>query len=119
MLDHLLSAEETLEVAARDFDPSACGGDETVAFLEKLGAIRRLTDGMIAKAAKRLDDTAEHTRHTDRSAAELCARVTGVSTGEAKRAIEVAAKLEALPATDAAVRAGKLSSRATDLIVGA
>lgn len=118
-MNSLLSAESALEVAARDFDPSACGGAETVAFLEKLGAIRRLTDGMIAKGAKRLEDTAEHTRHTDRSAAELCARVTGVSSGEAKRAIEVAAKLEALPVTDAAVRAGKLSSRATDLIVGA
>src|SRR6476620_10636483 len=82
MLNSLLSAESALEVAARDFDPSACGGAETVAFLEKLGAIRRLTDGMIAKAAKRLEDTAEHTRHTDRSAAELCARLTGVSAGE-------------------------------------
>jgi hypothetical protein len=119
MLNSLLSVESALEVAARDFDPSACGGAETVAFLEKLGAIRRLTDGMIAKAAKRLEDTAEHTRHTDRSAAELCARVTGVSAGEAKRAIEVAAKLESLPATDAAVRAGKLSARAADLIVSA
>jgi hypothetical protein len=119
MLNSLLSAESALEVAARDFDPAACSGAETVAFLEKLGAIRRLTDGMVAKAAKRIEDTAEHTRHTDRSAAELCARVTGVSSGEAKRAIESATKLEALPATDAAVRAGKLSARATDLIVGA
>ena len=74
---------------------------------------------MVAKVAKRVEDTAEHTRHRDRSAAELCARVTGVSSGEAKRAIEVAAKLEALPATDAAVRAGRLSARATDLIVAA
>ena len=119
MLNSLLSAESALEVAARDFDPSACSGAETVAFLEKLGAIRRLTDGMVAKAAKRIEDTAEHTRHTDRSAAELCARLTGVSSGEAKRAIEVVAKLEALPATDAAVRAGRLSARATDLIVAA
>jgi hypothetical protein len=87
--------------------------------LEKLGAIRRLADGMLAKAAKRVEDTAEHTRGTDRTAAELCARVTGVSPGEAKRAIEVAGKLESLPATDAAVRAGSLSARAADLIVSA
>jgi hypothetical protein len=74
---------------------------------------------MVAKAAKRVEDTAEHTRGTDRNAAELCARVTGVSAGEAKRAIDTAAKLESLPATDAAVRAGTLSVRQTDLIVAA
>jgi hypothetical protein len=42
-----------------------------------------------------------------------------VTSGEAKRAIDVAGKLKALPATDAAVRAGALSTRQTDLIVGA
>jgi hypothetical protein len=119
MLDHLLSAEKALEVAARDFDPSTCSGSDAVKIMERLGAQRRLIDGMLAKVAKRIEDTAEHTRHRDRSAAELCTRVTGVSTGEAKRAIEVAAKLESLPATDAAVRAGTLSARATDLIVSA
>jgi hypothetical protein len=119
MLNSLLSAESALEVAARDFDPGAWSGAEALAVVEAAGVVRRLVDGILAKAAKRLEDTAEHTRHSDRSAAELCARVTGVSSGEAKRAIEVAAKLEALPATDAAVRAGKLSARAADLIVAA
>jgi Domain of unknown function (DUF222) len=119
MLTSLRSARSALEVAARDFDLATTSGADAVTVLEELGAQRRLIDGMTAKAAKRVEDTAEHTRRLDRSAAELCARVTGVSSGEAKRAIEVAAKLEALPATDAAVRTGRLSARATDLIVSA
>jgi hypothetical protein len=119
MFKSLLSACSALEAAARDFDPSSCSGAEAVEVMAKLGAVRRLADGMLAKAAKRVEDTAEYTRGTDRNAAELCARVTGVSAGEAKRAIEVAGKLESLPATDAAVRAGTLSARATDLIAAA
>ena len=121
MLNTLRSARSALEVAARDFDPSACSG----AGSDRSGRGDRarsggLIDGMLAKAAKRVEDTAAYTYEgIDRNAAELCARVTGVSSGEAKRAIEVAAKLESLPATDAAVRAGTLSARATDLIVAA
>ncbi|MGZ6969623.1 MAG: HNH endonuclease signature motif containing protein [Acidimicrobiia bacterium] len=119
MLDSLRSVRSALEVAARDFDPRACSGAEAIAFVQELGAIRRLTDGMVGKAAKRVEDTAAYTYKNDRNAAELCERVAGVAPGEAKRAIEVAGKLEALPATDAAVRAGKLSARAAELIASA
>ena len=119
ILGRVRSARSALELAARDFDLSSWSGSDAVVLLEELGAQRRLIDGMLAKAAKRVEDTAEHTRRLDRSAAELCARVTGVSSGEAKRAIAVAGKLETLSATDAAVRAGRLSARATDLIVSA
>ena len=117
-MDDLRTARTALESAARGFDPSACTGDDAIAVVEEIGAIRRLADGVLGKAAKRVEDTAAYTYKNDRNAAELCARVTGVSSGEAKRAIEVAAKLECLPATDAAVRAGRLLARAVELIVG-
>ena len=115
--DDLRHARSAIEAIARDFDPAACTGDDAVACVKELGIIRRLTDGMVAKAAERVEDTAAHAYGSDRSAAELTERLVGVSSGEAKRAIETAAKLEALPATAAAVRAGKLSMRQTDLIV--
>ena len=118
-MDDLLDISAALERAARDFDARACSGQEAVAFVEVLGRQRRLIDGMLGKAAKRVEDTAASTYGGDRNAAELVERVAGVATGEAQRAIAVAAKLEALPATDAAVRAGKLSSRQADLIVAA
>ncbi len=115
--DDLRTSRTALESAARGFDPSACSGQEAIDLVEELGRIRRLADGMLGKAAKRVEDTAAYTYGNDRNAAELCSRVTGVSTGEAKRAIEVAGKLESLPETDAAVRAGQLSARSAELIV--
>jgi hypothetical protein len=117
--DDLRTARTALESAARGFDPSTCNGQEAIDLVEELGVQRRLLDGMLGKAAKRVEDTAAYTYKNDRNAAELCARLVGVASGEAKRAIEVAGKLESLPATDAAVRAGKLSARAADLIVAA
>jgi Domain of unknown function (DUF222) len=119
MLSSLRSVRAALEAAARDFDPSSCSGQDAIAFVAELGVIRRLTDGIIAKSLKRVEDTAAYVRPGDRNAAELCTRLVGVGSGEAKRAIETAAKLEALPATDAAVRAGQLSARQADLIVAA
>ncbi len=115
-MDDLLHARTALEAAARGFDPSACSGDDAIAIVEEIGSIRRLADGMLGKAAKRVEDTAAYTYKNDRNAAELCQRLTGVCTSEAKRAIDVAGKLESLPATDAAMRAGTLSSRQADLI---
>lgn len=119
MLQTLRSARSTLESAARGLDAGALSGAQAARLVEELGAIRRLTDGMLAKAAKRVAETNAHVRHGDRSAAEWCARVVGVGTGEAKRAIESAAKLEALPATDAAVREGRLSAPQAELIASA
>jgi Domain of unknown function (DUF222) len=115
-MDDLRSARTVLESAAGGFDPARFGGDDAIACMKELGAIRRLTDGMVAKTAKRVEDTAAHTYGTDRSAAELTSRLVGVTSSEAKRAIATAAKLEALPTVDAAVRAGTVSGRQADLI---
>jgi hypothetical protein len=115
--DDLVAARSALEGAARDFDPSACSGDEAVRVVEVVGTILKLADGILGKAAKRVEDTAAHVHERDRNATELGQLLTGRSTGEVRRAIDLAAKLEALPATDAAVRAGRLSSRSADLIV--
>jgi hypothetical protein len=105
-----------LESAAARFDPSSCSGTDAIAIVTEIGSLRRLTDGLLGKAAKRVEDTAAHTYGSDRSAEELCERLVGVGSGEAKRAIEVAGKLESLPATDAAMRAGTLSVRSAALI---
>jgi hypothetical protein len=115
-MDDLRTAELALETAARGFDPSSCSGQDAIDVVEKIGRIRRLTDGLLGKAAKRVEDTAAHTYGSDRSASELCERLVGVAPGEAKRAIETATRLESLPATDAAMRSGTLSSRSAELI---
>jgi hypothetical protein len=112
-------ARASAAAAAERLDAAALSGTEAVQLLSALGTVRRLVDGLVARVAKRVDDTAAHTRGTDRSAAELTARVVGVSAGEARRAIDTAARLEHLPETDAAVRAGTLSAQAAELVAGA
>ncbi len=118
IMEDLRHARSALEAAAADFDPSACSGEDAIAVVEEIGAIRRLSDGVLGQAAKRVEDTAAYTYKNDRNAAELCSRVTGVSTGEAKRAIDVAGKLESLPETASAVRSGDVvgSGRGPDRI---
>jgi Domain of unknown function (DUF222) len=115
-MDDLRTAESALGTAAAGFDASVCTGREAIDLVEVLGRQRRLIDGMIAQAAKRVEDTAAYTYDGHRNTGELCEKLVGVSSGEAKRAIETATKLEALPAVDAAMRAGRLSSRQADLI---
>jgi Domain of unknown function (DUF222) len=116
IMDDLRNARMLLESAAAGFDPASCSGTDAIAIVTEIGAIRRLSDGLLGKAAKRVEDTAAHTYGSDRSASELCERLVGVASGEAKRAIETASRLESLPVTDAAVRAGRVSSRQADLI---
>ncbi len=77
-MDDLRTAGSALETAAGCFDPSACSGDEAIALVTELGKHRKLIDGTLAKSLKRVDHTAAHTYGTDRSAAELGARLVGV-----------------------------------------
>jgi hypothetical protein len=110
---------ERLENAARDFDPGSLTGEQAVWLVEQLGALRRLIDGMLAKAAKRVDDVHAYKDRGDRDSAAFCARAIGIGVREARRLTDTAEKLETLPATDAAVRAGKLSSRQAQMIADA
>ena len=85
----------------------------------ELGAIRRLTDGMLGVAAKRVEETSAHAASGDRDAAHLYARAVGSDASEARRAITTAKRLERLPETAAAVQAGRLSARQAELVADA
>jgi hypothetical protein len=119
MIERIRSVGAELEEIAHELDATTCSGREAVDLVEALGVIRRLADGMVARAAKRVEDTAAYAYRGERNAAEVVERLVGISTGEAKRAIEVADKLDRLPATDEALRSGRLSARQADLIVAA
>lgn len=110
---------ERLENLARDFEPVLLTAEQAIWLVEQLGALRRLIDGMLAKAAKRVDDLHAHKHEGDRDSAAFCARMVGIGVRDARRLIETAEKLDALPATDAAVRAGTLSSRQAQMIADA
>jgi hypothetical protein len=113
--EELLTARTALEAVGRGFD-SRCSAREAVLLVEQMGTIHRLADAVTARAAKRIADTDAHVAHGDRSAAELCARLVGVGSGDAKRAIENATRLEELPTTEAAFREGRLSAQEAALI---
>lgn len=119
VIERIRSARSELEGVARELDASVCSGQEALDLVEQLGVVRRLVDGMLARVAKRVEDTAAYTYGGERNAAEVVERLVGIGTGEAKRVIEVAAHLRSLPGTDAALRAGRLSSRAAEQIVAA
>jgi hypothetical protein len=107
------------ECLAREFEVDALSGEDAVRVVTTLGVIRRLTEGLLANAAKRVAETSAHVTDGDCSAAQFYARAVGVGAGEAHRVLRMAKKLEALPETAAAVREGRLSGRQAQLVAGA
>jgi hypothetical protein len=101
---------------ASQFDVRLLDGAGAVDAVRTLGSIKRFVDGMLAKAASRVHDTAAHVGSGERDAAAFVAHTVGVEVGEARRAMATASRLEDLPATDAAVRDGRLSARHAELI---
>src|SRR5258706_5850542 len=119
MFASLASCRNLLDDVARTFDASSLSAEAALCAVDELGAIRRVVDGMLAKAAKRVDETNAHGGIGAHNAAALVARSLGVGTGEVRAAIQTASRLERLPATDAAGRAGKVAARAAQLIAEA
>jgi hypothetical protein len=116
MFAQLASVRRTLEGVAREFEPATLDGVQSTRMVRELGVIRRLVDAQVAKAGKRVDDTMAHRDSGAADAACFVADALGVGSGEARRAVETARKLEQLPATDAAVRDGRLSAEQARLI---
>jgi len=115
MFDSLVSARRVLDDLAREFDAPALSPEAALRVVDELGAIRRVVDGMTAKAAKRVADA-----HVNgRLGVGAAARALGIPNGEVRAAIDTATKLEQLPATDAAVRDGRLSAREAQMIADA
>jgi hypothetical protein len=115
MFASVVAARVALDEIAMGFDAASLSAAEALRVVDELGAIRRVVDGMLAKAARRVDETHSGSQRADAAVA----RLLGVGVGEARRAIETATKLEQLPATDQAVREGRLSGREAELIAGA
>jgi hypothetical protein len=119
MFASLASVRQAVEALARDFDAGSLTPAQSVRAVRELSAIRNVVDGLVAKAAKRVADTDAHRCRGARSAEALLAHALGATSGEARAVIELATKLEALPATDRAMRAGKLSQRQARMIADA
>jgi Domain of unknown function (DUF222) len=119
MFDTIASTRSAMEELAASFEPGTLTHDQAVQVVHELGVIRRLTEGVLATAAKRVADTAPCRKGATHDAAHAYARAAGVETSEARRAITMAKRLEHLPATEAAVREGRLSTREAQMIAEA
>ena len=116
MSDTLTSTRTALERLASAFEPGTLTGEQAVRVVAELGVIRRLTDGMLGQAAKRVEETSAHAASGARNGAHFLAKAVGSDMSEARRVITTAKRLERLPATAAAVREGTLSARQAELI---
>jgi hypothetical protein len=119
MFDLLASTKSAFRGLAREFEPTTLTGEQALRVVEDLGVIHRLTEALLAKAAKRVADTSAHERNGERDAAQFYARAVGVEASEARRVIDTAKRLEQLPDTEAAVREGRLSARQAQLVTEA
>ena len=68
MFDTVATVKSALEGLSRDFEPATLSGPNAVRMVGELATIRRLTDAMLAKAARRVDETSAHVRGNDRDA---------------------------------------------------
>ncbi len=102
-------AIELLRETVGSLEPRCLGGDDAARLLELFAEAERLAAAGKALAARRVEETNLWRRSGHRSAASWLAATTGSSVGAAVGTLETARRLEALPATAEAQRAGRLS----------
>ena len=119
MFSRIEQVRNDLAQFAAEYEPDTFDGAGAVRVMSELAIMQRLLDGLIARTAKRVDDTHAHARTADRSGAALAARLIGTETSRMNAAVATASALETLPGVDRALRAGKLSLREAELITNA
>jgi Domain of unknown function (DUF222)/HNH endonuclease len=110
VFEQLRRAVGDLEAVSRALDPSRLDGRAAAELVEVTARGERLCSAIKALAARRVAETNAWREGGHRSAAHWIAEATGETVGVAGRALETARALERLPETDAAFRAGQLSS---------
>jgi hypothetical protein len=110
VFEQLRRAIGDLEAVSRALDPGCLDGPGASALVEVAARGERIGSAIKALGARRVEETNAWRESGHRSAAHWVAEATGETVGAAGRALETARALERLPETDAAFRAGQLSS---------
>ncbi len=100
---------EDLRSALSGLEPERLSGPDAAALLELFAEIEKLAAGGKLLAARRVESSNVWRRQGYRSAATHVAEATGSGLGPAITALEAARQLGSLPATDEAMRDGRLS----------
>ncbi|MGD0314273.1 MAG: DUF222 domain-containing protein [Acidimicrobiales bacterium] len=110
---------DDLRTALSGFDPELVDGPDAARLLEVFAEIEKLAAGGKLLAARRVESSNIWRRTGHRSAAAHVAEATGTGMGPAITALEAARQLGSLPATDEAMRKGRLSEAQVKEIAGA
>jgi hypothetical protein len=109
MLAELTAACKALDAAVSAVDPSLLSGIDCAEIVELLARSEKRCAGLRVLAAARASQCGAHKSRGFSSATRWLADVSGVTTGEAKVALDIASSLDSCPATREALRAGDLS----------
>jgi len=119
LLDRLSRVTDQLRSSVADLDPETLSGADAARVLDAFAEIERLASAGTLLAARRVESSNVWRRSGHRSAAAHVAEVTGTGIGPAISTLETARHLGSLPATDEAVRQGRLSGSQVKEIAGA
>ncbi len=119
LLDRLTRVTDQLRTAVSDLDPERLNGADAARLLEAFAELERLASAGKLLSARRVESSNVWRRSGHRSAAAHVAEATGTGIGPAMTALETARHLGSLPATDQAVRQGRLSESQVKEIAGA
>jgi len=119
LLERLTRVTDQLRTAVSDLDPERLNGPDAARLLEAFAEVERLASAGKLLSARRVESSNVWRRTGHRSAAAHVAEATGTGIGPALTALETARHLGSLPATDEAVRQGRLSETQVKEIAGA
>ncbi|MGZ6967987.1 MAG: hypothetical protein ACXVKN_09640 [Acidimicrobiia bacterium] len=121
MFEMLRESIEVLRDIAAVLDPSVLDGAEAMQIVEQASELERLAGAVRILAAGRVAQTGAWIGPDGafRDAGDWMASVTGTTIGRAKATLQTAERLNALPETRAALRAGALSEVKVDAIASA
>jgi hypothetical protein len=110
---------DQLRKGLADYDPERLTGADAARMLAGFAEIEKLAAGGKLLSARRVESSNVWRREGHRSAAAHVAQATGSGMGPAINALKAARNLGSLPATDDAMRNGRLSETQVKEIAGA
>ena len=119
LLERLARVTDQLRTTVTELDPETLMGADAARLLSAFAEIERLASAGKLLSARRVESSNVWRRSGHRSAAAHLAEATGTGIGPAISVLETARHLGSLPATDEAVRQGKLSEIQVKEIAGA
>jgi hypothetical protein len=100
-------------------DPDAVPLGEVTDLYSALEVVKRRAESTMLLLARRVDEAGRWKRDGFRSAAEQLAGIAGSSVSSARSQLETSKKVAALPATERALRGGRLSVAKAEAIAAA